>query len=725
MIKIAVIDGGEKSWLTIPSDVRLNFKRTNTAFAIDSAIPASVHVGMKIPIDGNALILKQAHRTELYNRYDVFDIEVHFRDTLHFEGALLIDKSRVTRNERYYDCDILVNGIGNRLENVSIRDLVDEEVFITDSNNSSARYFAIDAHVKAKNGTVDPAEKYCFPTFVNLDQYGGANEGNDTVDGVTFVNWHQGLGAPILWPYQHPQWNGSGVPRRWLNAAAVAPSVYCMHVLQQLADRIGYTISGDYFDDADLQREIMLGLYSLDKRFDFNALTLRKTVDFTYSTSDPDPPNILPFEETALDNAGGNHNVAGPHYIVQEAGQHRVQLSMLTNTPTAATHDIVLYLHADDSSPGVAQIAEAVIIGSGDQYNTVVFTTNSLSVGQGLSVGMNSFATPTITFKANTQLDILPETERNRNIWKGSFNLRHCVPDIAASTWLKNLKVRWGLHLVVNEVSRSLSVHFVKDVLQRSAVDLTEYLISEGHSKSRTESNTFEFKIEGTDAKIDFNRYQGTVQNLSELPDSAPITERHIYYVMSSNAFYEFDQADGTGPYQWNKIEGNAWRQYTGSGSIKSVTIPTRLLPMEEHEGLIVAEVDSPGNSDEYSMGTDGFESHYGFFFGEQYNNAIGGHSYLVTQTPISVSGAPLGSKHLSLSDAPEGFDTPFTLWKDVINLMNGAPRIEITMRHDVRVKDIPMDRPVRIHAREFVVESIDETLFQNSSFLTLTLIPI
>lgn len=724
MIEIAVIKDGKPSFLALPDGVRLSFEHINSAINFDFTVPGVFHMGLKLPAEPNAQILGQAHHLESAPRSRTLDVEVYHFGVIRFKGKLVIQSGTVSKAGDVIDCDLIANGIGVEIDGVSIRQLIDEQVNITTATVTNDRYDAWQSHVATKHGAIDADQQYCFPQFVNLNQYNGQNDGVESTDGVTYLNWYLAGGIEVRAPIENPEWNGSGDPRRWLNTYAVAPSVYVMHMVKKLGEFIGYTMTGDYFNHPDLRKEIMVGLYSADKIFDQGAVTLRKSLDTVYNATFNNPLHQpFQFDQIIQDNNAGGYTLSGAaeQYLCAGAGQYFCQVTLLIHSTSSVTHEVELFRHASSGAAGTsagAGFINTVAIPAGDSVHTISFVSPNMSAGQGLSFVFTPLTASTLTIKASTQVDFIPFEERRRNVWADGFNLANCVPDVPVKDWLKNLKLRWGLHVVVDDIQREMNFGFVRDIFSRKPVDITDLVVSGDYQKQFSDSLHYTFKIAGTDDPYDEGRVQGVVESVDDLPSGAPISERHIYYVLSQNGFMEFSENPATETYEWQVIRGNALRQRIGSGQNKDITIRNKHLPLAEHDQKNVSELDTAGNSDEYGMGTDGFDEMYAFFYGLQPSPT---NAWLMSQTPFSTTGAALGSTQQTLNDALPDTDSPFTLWKPLIEKINGAPSVTLEMVHSLRVEDLPQDRLLRYGFRLLLIESITERLDSQGSQLSVT----
>lgn len=722
MIDIAIINGSNKDFLSLPRDVKIGFEYLNGALTFDTAIPGAFHMGLKLPAAPNSKILKMAHHIEVLPGVRALRAEISHKGTVVINGHLLLDSAKVTAESKVIDCDIIAEGIGLDLENTSIRDLLNEEIY-----DLGATTQEIVSAAAAHNNQFYPDTKICFPQLKNESHFGGKNEGDD---GFVRLNWWDQALAEFKGNELNPAWVEipyNGEPK-WLNTHAIAPSVYVMPIVRTLFENSGYSLSGAYFDDTDLQKEILLGLYSLDKKEDRRALTVRLGQDFVWPTFyvNDAPPGSgftlgapVPWDTTEVDNTD-----AGPAlgefetvYPVEEEGRYVVQCVIFADFPSAVQ---VRFAKVTSGGSGTFFLNQTVS-GPGQHFFTVTESLSAAYVGGTVYVMLTDLSNTGFTLNANTQLDIYRVDESTRNVFRGGFNLSKCVPNIPAKEFLLQLKIRWGIHVVLNQVTKEATLGFIEDIPSRPAFDLSSRvrIVSKEYSKSYIDQKRFVFKLSDGGKSIDWSRYQGAVLTDSDLPAAPIISQKPIYWVVSKNRFFEYTLEDGEDLFSWKAMEGDSWTQEIGVGEDHNVAIDGQLIPLEDTGDALVPLIDEDGNSEEYTMGTDGFPVRYMFFLGM--TDGETGPYPAASQGVFDRSGNQIIARQQGLSDVVGSIKSPFVAWEKFLERTNGQPTVELELVHDMRVEEIPLDRPIRFKGVLMLVESIQEVLSNEDSRITLT----
>lgn len=542
-IEISIIDRGEERFLNLPPKFSASFQYQSGLFK-NEAIPGSYAMGFKIPVEGNARILGLAHKIEVGNREYLYDARYYKNGALKHTGKLFVEYGNVSRENKELDTSFLIFSYGAISEGLSIRDVVDDVVDL------GAGPAAIAVTAKAASLLSYPESKICFPTIRNENFYSG-----DEYNPELFNVWSQGE--------QEFKYNEDGSTQY-----SLLPQVYLLHVLEKCFTHFGFTIKGDVFSNEKARKIHLVGRHAIDKLREGGAAEIATTYD-----------QIMPigvwtdvdWGEVIKDETDGGVTIPSttPYPAIQFE-QYIVIIKLQVGAFSGSQFRIWYDSDAGTSwdGPFVPTANEEFVINSG--YTPFVTQNIGLKIivdGGEMEVleGSNFFIYSVGNFFNET------------NIWRGTFDLKDCVPDIEISSFLKFAKRVLCCDITTNSVSKEVDISFCKTKLNSAPQSL---IIPEDYQKETFANERIRLKWDNEDTNFDESVITGQVASSSELPEAMPT---FAFYQLNTNQFIiPVHLGDSPPYYEWQVAATDLKSAYVGAGEIVDFSMGAKIPDMVE-----------------------------------------------------------------------------------------------------------------------------------------------
>jgi|GEM_PF-4099987 len=625
--------------LILPPDIKLRFELVNTAFDFEN-IAAGLVWELELPVEGNAHILNFSHFIETKNKSRIYDASVIIGAN-EVKGKLVILKT----GNIVYECSFVVNGFP-----VDILEKKLPEI-ITDSFALMGASWDQDMvnHANSIVNKTYPEVNYNFRPFKNTELYNG---NNPTFGGI--VN---------RWNISSQSYDVNDITDSVnYNRHSLCPWLYLSYVIKTVFSALGYSVTGGFFTNTDMQRLMLYNNYCIDKTDDWFKGSFTGNHHVNMNTGEN---NIVPIND---DSTGDNidpdnlFEVATYEYTIRHEGSYHIFF------------DISIVYAFGIGTPGIYLDGVAF---SGITINSPVpetFVFNSSHVGKKL----------TIRFYANTDLEYTIEwavlTIRNGyhpdfNVYQKVINFSNHVPDISVRNFIIALRKMFAIKMDFHPGERSVMLDFNKDIFSKKTDDVTNkaaknYAIDSNDGFGFTIGFTFDKDSLNEDnfRNLSDMRNIGNCNSYIDLPQPETITD--IILVLNTNKWYgviynELDQLE------WTFICDNYYDRIIGDGKTE---IRTEFSPMfmivENLTGGkgIIPHIEQIGSSPVFFNGKNPFPLKLVYDYGMQ--DGFGGNYPLASSQNRDYNGDVIGS--LTLRHDDDQYGLYITFWKKWLDfLMN------------------------------------------------------
>lgn len=315
-------------------------------------------------------------------------------------------------------------------------------------------------HADAKVLQSYPETNYNFPMIYNPDFYNGENitfEG--FVNFWSFVNkgfiankiWDGTISNPELYPFNVD------------NAYNITPQFYLPWMLSRLATILGLTFTGELLTDSDLQQIMVYNDYALDKNDNEYYV---KAEDGDRDIVDTD---VLKF--TTIDK-GNNVTYDGKEFTIDYTGFHSFYLRVRCTTSTPGTVELKISIYNKTTSTELAN--EIIAAGSTTSEEILfIYHDEKFSSSDAGDVIQMKITANTSWVIAEMECSITNLSQTNLNRYAKLINPSNHVPKMKLNDFLKDLRMMLGSVYFIDNISNSLQMSFLKDIMNSAYIDLT------------------------------------------------------------------------------------------------------------------------------------------------------------------------------------------------------------------------------------------------------------
>lgn len=428
MVRISVMVDGQEVFLRLDEDISNEFERINNAFELDE-ISGEYSLGLKVAVDGNAVALGQAHHVELEEGERLIDCKYYVDDHFSSEAKLLLEESYTDLVEGFYDCSLILTTYYAEIEDVTLRECLNEEVdlgFFSDEIAASMRTITNQEY---------PEAKFCFPTLYNPKAY------NDRTEISRFEGWINFFNEE----------NDQYVINEFFCEFAISPQVYLLHALRMCFEHLNWRIDGDeIFNNEFLKKRLIVGNRLLDR---FDAVSNARFQANTNQQFIPSGDGLVLWEEILFSSSDDITNSVPsyfPYHAVQ--GDYTVRVTLYIVDDNAGGYepfDILTYdgqgiAAAVPHAPGVIEVESQVTFGSVTEMGIVI----EPAIGYDVEI-----------FAAHLEV-VSASSPGLNNRWEGDFNIGECVPNISVGDFLKLVKARYNIAIYPKGDERTVYLRF-------------------------------------------------------------------------------------------------------------------------------------------------------------------------------------------------------------------------------------------------------------------------
>lgn len=678
---------GSRRELFVNSDFEPDFEYKNAAVEFDQ-IPGALSFNQKIPIEGNAQTLNQAHHIATRTGDLLFDLEGFVNGELRVRGKLLIDGDSWQNDDDYYQISLIATDFSSAIEGQTLKTLL-EDTIIDFVYGEASLLDGITATVTDDDSPVK------FPTYFNASHFGDAV--NAAFDGV--LNEYNGATSQYL------QNASSPVGGFYENRHTYSPWVRVFFVLEQIFKAAGYSLKSD-LNTRDFGKVIQYSGVSIDYFEDVSLMIVASAGattdaqipwDFLIESTQT-TPTVVPTIEP---------------YVIESEGVLQIDLTVAIGTSSSL--NFVLYVELDGNP-----ILQWVIVDH--QPNTVYELQETFdstgNLGGVLSIRIFPYDTVTLEILPGTTLTIKNATESAKMKYYDNLRLSRLMPEISVAEYLLAVRKYFNLKFSINPVTRLVSMEHCVDLLSRPFTKLNGITGLAQTSKNRRPTRA-RLKLINEAAVFDSARLAGDVLTVSEL--SAPVIGK-VVRVLATGAYYRYELNEDTNLFEWREIGKSDISITWGDGQETVIEIPCELISMQYHGTIsarcLMPAFDEEGISDAYNSGGEQSILRFAMWHGLQPSN-LGIQYPLASPHNYNGNGTELDTLALHLSE--DDHSVYVELHKDWLPVIFATKTIEKEYIGAIDPYQVT-DRALLLENQLFIVESVVKVESENSERALLKL---
>lgn len=124
MIAISVVKNEQEYPLLLGNLSKTSVEEFESIFELDVAIKSGYTLNVKIPVEGNEMALNHAHAVHIREDDYIFFIRIYDNGVAAFEASLVIEKSDISFEDSFYDCNIIFNTFSIKSQGKLLKDVL-------------------------------------------------------------------------------------------------------------------------------------------------------------------------------------------------------------------------------------------------------------------------------------------------------------------------------------------------------------------------------------------------------------------------------------------------------------------------------------------------------------------------------------------------------------------------------------------------------------------------
>lgn len=679
-LKIYITDGIHRKELLLPEAFAPQFEQRSPILDFNG-IPGSYSTDLKIPVEGNEVQMRGVHHTDSADGDWIFDMEFWEGDAFQFSGKIIVENSLSASNEDNYDITLIRGDFASKIADVSLRDLIDEELILSENLN-------VYLQMKTANAGAWPTFPFCFPMYFNAEHFGGSNE--------YFIGWiNPWLQDLQLFQQQSQLQTGLDEYR---NEYTYSPWLYLFYVLNRILQYTGYSASGEWYNE-NLSRKIcIVSNYSMDRFRDRGRLRVVTTAPVTLSNESIDWDEII---DNTAEFVLHQETVIGDDFVSYTTGgrgNHKIIIEL--NVGTAAAPFTVHF-----KSAGTGGFGLEWNVSGGNQLHILegVLSVPSGQVGSEFAVIIEGASIEILT---STSLYVHNITESTGLEIERKFQSRNLVPDISVSELMVAIR-SMGVKITINDTTREINFNYQTDFLEeQNTRDIG--LVSRETPTEHEERSAFQVSMLDADELPNLDRFVGTFDTLEELQGSGGYATEAVALVKQLGAYMIFSVNDTFDSFEWKFLQKEAAFQTLGSGKQVSIEIPFKIIRCAVRtfvgEESLVPELDTKASGKSFGMKVEKGELTFCYYHGLQPGSD--GDYPFASPFAVDYQGNSIANKSLSLVQE-DGFFEQF--WKPVLEVLQQNRIIQKEVFNSPAWAKDPFDFRIRYANNEWIVVEITE----------------
>ena len=335
---------------------------------------------------------------------------------------------------------------------------------------------AIIASAKTMSSQGYPSSKYAFPVIRNKNYFEDINQ--PYTDFGNYMNQYSTIGQSYVKNYM-----SGDVPQ---NVNPLVPMPYLLFILDEIFRPIGYSISGNVYNDNNFRKLIC-----------FNNRALQNIVSNDYFFGKH--PNQI--DKSSLENnqilftniekdKDHTYNTTTGVYSPTNSGAFKLLFRAEVWSGVVGSQQFYLYVH--DGTSNVKVYTYDVTLYEGWEYIETIIDLN-YSSPVNLSFYFNFFYNNQIARIKNIELEIFPESEHGLDKFDRELKLENHLPDLSVSEVINSLVKKFSWAVFFDSDKKVFEIDSWKNILSsQSVLDLSEYLIAESETIN-FENTTYSF----------------------------------------------------------------------------------------------------------------------------------------------------------------------------------------------------------------------------------------
>ena len=457
MIKILI--GQSQTPLILPADAKLRFDLLSPLFE-SSSIPGSVVLPFEVDGKSNDALFKYARFIEVNRQTRLYDCQIYAGTYLICTGQLYCKKTLTTK----YQLSIIINTLAAKFADKNIKgiDYGPDKIICTPADAAT-----IALHATNVVQGLEPAP-YTFPQVYNEAFYGTANPDFGGLQAGAETGKYINQYTPTGFTFNHPNppsIDGIVTP---VNINALVPYLRLNWTLVKIFQSVGFTTTGAFFSDPDLQKLLIANYHPLDLKKSKYGLTASLT---GIVRADGDNPAY--FINTIVDPDGCK--LSNNRYLSKYPGIVQVTIKIKARSGLYQCLNRIAFYRYWSGTNKKEQTFELTDISTTTAKEYIISFSCETSVGDQLTIADDSAdARGQIFTEQGSTITWTHIGYSNTNIYNNIIHHANHLPSITVATLINALRNTFGLAVWFDPASSEVEFSFLDDILKsKPGVDLT------------------------------------------------------------------------------------------------------------------------------------------------------------------------------------------------------------------------------------------------------------
>lgn len=484
------------------------------------------------------------------------------------------------------------------------------------------------------------------------------------------------------------------------NKYALVPWLYLFFILKKIFEEEGLTPTGDFWNDAEMQKLLLYNNYALDSPNNDDNCYVITGAEVAYNTNTR--LKLYKGYSTTFDlaNAWSNLNF---EYTIQQAGDIVIDVLINAYVDTRATDYFGVYEpHFNLYIDGV--LADRILFPSqsyGDFTRSLTYNYTALVGDIGKKIHLENVVAPVflpltgLIFNVHASSYLLITNSSDLlNIYSKNVSFKNHVNDITVSEFLSELK-NLGISLGFDYNNGFVNLNYDKNYIKSTdVVDWTDKATDEYEINFEDKNKGFKINYDfGTNDKLVENNFKnylksnfiGEFATLNQIPSPSGIGS--IVAVLNSNQLYISAQNTTTGiGYLWQYFSDYYYNVVLGNGEKEfKIKIAPMFMDFADNEGGTAAQnkclipvSKQSGSSQMYGIGMSDFDLRFVFLRGINQSHSLpspqGGVYIYASTSQYGINGDYVGNYEFNLN-SKKGLIDIFIL--DFLTALTNADIVE------------------------------------------------
>ena len=535
MIRIDILTANGYETLVLDPDTSLRVEVNSTIFESDT-IPGDKIFSFDIPaVPANIQKIGSLHTIPLNSKTKIFSCNYYLQNILFFSGHLIIDNA----NSESYSAQISINPFVVEFKDKLLSELdFGDDIFLGDDTDeiiASCKTFITQSY---------PDTVVQFPYLRNIAAYGDANADFGGLNHYTGSAYSKNN-------------TSSG------NVYTLSAQPYLVHVIKKLFEEQEYDVVGDFFSDNDFRKLLLYSNYMLDETisglyFANVQNTVIQSKLFAKGGGQPLDRNydfLLDFD-TEITDVNNCFDLANSTYEIKCAGAHEIAIKFdakIDIVYIVSNFRIRLLLNGNnilDYGWFRASFGNYTSYSESFTYNASVNDIGKkLSLQMYISVNSSAPGDQLHYYIQNAFLNISPAAYEQFNVFKGTFNLANCMPDVSTQIFLNAIKDFFKLAVFFNFSKKEVEFYPVNEIITSSNYFEIDNYINNNDELSLAEENGFVFNFNFESDSLTTDNFKsindfylvGEYDKITDVPTPTQLLE--IVFIKNLNQYFKSNDA--------------------------------------------------------------------------------------------------------------------------------------------------------------------------------------